>query len=152
MPSLHSHLCLRKGGNCVSITPNTLGGKPPLHPKFWLRPVTTRIDKSLLFQLCELSVPTLLAISNAFDRVPLRRLVVKLQAKGCASEDYSRPCFMVAQRTAHVVAGGVLSIQTLLRNIVFQGTVLGPMLRNSFFEDAPAVGQRGLFHRDCFCT
>jgi hypothetical protein len=45
--------------------------KAPLHPRFWLLPVTKCQDNGRLFNLCEARVPTLLAISNAVDGVPL---------------------------------------------------------------------------------
>jgi len=71
---------LTGGGHlCVDYYEHTWW-KAPLHPRFWLRPVTTRIDKRRLFALCEAWVPTLLSISNTVDHVPmigkvLRRMV-----------------------------------------------------------------------------
>ena len=40
------------------------------------------------------------------------------------------------QRQAHVVVGGEKSEAFFLSNMIFQGTVLGPMLWNLFFGDA----------------
>ena len=40
------------------------------------------------------------------------------------------------QRTAHVVVEGQFSDKMVLKNMVFQGTVLGPTLWNLFYEDA----------------
>ena len=40
------------------------------------------------------------------------------------------------QRTANIVVGGDYSDGMALLNMVFQGTVLGPMLTNMFFEHA----------------
>ena len=40
------------------------------------------------------------------------------------------------QRIAHIVVAGASSFEMTLRNMVFQGTVTGPMLWNLFFEDA----------------
>jgi hypothetical protein len=40
------------------------------------------------------------------------------------------------QRSAHVIVGGEKSRKIELRNMVFQGTVLGPPLWNLFYEDA----------------
>ena len=40
------------------------------------------------------------------------------------------------QRTAHVVVEGQFSDKMVLKNMVFQGTVLGPSLWNLFYEDA----------------
>ena len=39
-------------------------------------------------------------------------------------------------RTAQVVVEGQRSDKMLLRNMIFQGTVLGPTLWNLFYEDA----------------
>ena len=40
------------------------------------------------------------------------------------------------QRSAHVVVGGMQSDTIAMSNMVYQGTVLGPILWNVFFEDA----------------
>ena len=40
------------------------------------------------------------------------------------------------QRTAHVAVEGQFSDKMVLKNMVFQGTVLGPTLWNLFYEDA----------------
>ena len=40
------------------------------------------------------------------------------------------------QRTAHVVVEGHFSDKMVFKNMVFQGTVLGPSLWNLFYEDA----------------
>jgi SAM-dependent methyltransferase len=39
-------------------------------PKYWLRPITTRMDQQRLFRVIERSVPWLLPISDALSRVP----------------------------------------------------------------------------------
>ena len=40
------------------------------------------------------------------------------------------------QRTVHAVVEGQFSEKIVLKNMVFQGTVLGPTLWNLFYEDA----------------
>ena len=40
------------------------------------------------------------------------------------------------QRTAHVVVEGHFSDKMVFKNMVFQGTVLGPSFWNLFYEDA----------------
>ena len=40
------------------------------------------------------------------------------------------------KRAAHVVVGGALSVEMALTNMVYQGTVLGLLLWNIFYEDA----------------
>jgi hypothetical protein len=61
--------------------------KAPMHSKFWLRPVTQRMDRRRLFNLCEAWVPTLLGISNAVGGIPLigralRRMVPVANYRG----------------------------------------------------------------------
>jgi SAM-dependent methyltransferase len=63
-------MLVRGGRLCVDYYEHTWW-KAPLHPKFWLRPVTQRMDKGRLFNLCEAWVPALLGISNAVDGFPL---------------------------------------------------------------------------------
>jgi SAM-dependent methyltransferase len=51
-----------------------------LHPRMWLRPITTRVDASRLFSTVERAAPWLMRISNAVGAMPivgphLRRLV-----------------------------------------------------------------------------
>lgn len=70
---------LRPGGQLVvDVYAKTLKGW--LHPRIWLRPITTRMDPSRLFGLVERFAPPLLRVSNAVDSLPvvgghLRRLV-----------------------------------------------------------------------------
>ena len=49
------------------------------------------------------------------------------------------------QRTAHVVVEGHFSDKMVLKNMVFQGTVLGPSLWNLFYEDARRAIQETSF-------
>lgn len=58
------------GGLCVDCYEYTWW-KVQMHPKFWLREITKRMDQRRLFGLCEAWVPALLDISNALDGVPL---------------------------------------------------------------------------------
>ena len=50
-----------------------------LHPKYWLRPITTRISRPALFRLIERTAGPLLQLSNFLSRLPsgdlLRRIV-----------------------------------------------------------------------------
>jgi SAM-dependent methyltransferase len=66
------------GRLCVDVYEKSW--KTWLHPKFWLRPVTTRMDQARLFQLLVRTVPHLRRLSSQLGRVPmmgraLRRLV-----------------------------------------------------------------------------
>ena len=75
-------------------------------------------------------------VSGAFDNVSSKRLLVKLEAKRIdpliikVIESWLEP------RTASVVVGGSKSAPFCIRDMVYQGTVLGPQLWNLFFEDA----------------
>jgi hypothetical protein len=74
-------------------------------------------------------------VSGAFDKVDAGRLVEKLRVKG-----FTQPIIQILQswlrkRTARVV-GGRCSQEMGLENQVFQGTVWGPSLWNTYFEDA----------------
>lgn len=40
------------------------------HPRYWLRPVTTRLPRATLFRIVERIVPVLLPVSNLVGRVP----------------------------------------------------------------------------------
>jgi SAM-dependent methyltransferase len=78
---------LAGGGRlCVDYYEHTWW-KAPMHPRFWLRPITKRMDRRRLFSLCEAWVPTLLTISNAVDGFPLigkafRRMVPVANYRG----------------------------------------------------------------------
>ena len=75
-------------------------------------------------------------VSGAFDRVSVDRLVAKLRAPQIHQKVISVLTFWLRRRTAHVVARGKMSVAMLLKDMVFQGAVLGPTLWNLFFEDA----------------
>lgn len=51
--------------------------KHRLLPRHFLRPFTTRINKHLLFQLCERFVPGLLSLSQRIGRIPVAGRVLK---------------------------------------------------------------------------
>ena len=75
-------------------------------------------------------------VSGAFDRVCLERLAAKLKKKGLHPQIVAVLVSWLQQRIAHIVVAGATSFEMTLRNMVFQGTVTGPMLWNLFFEDA----------------
>ena len=74
-------------------------------------------------------------VSGAFDRVASERLVAKLVAKGMRPQMVRVVASWLETRRAHVVVEGSSSDATDLLNMVFQGTVWGPILWNCFFED-----------------
>ena len=66
----------------------------------------------------------------------MERLVAKLKAKMVHPNVVAVLASWLRPRRAHVVVEGQQSSELALANTVFQGTVLGPMLWNLFFEDA----------------
>ena len=88
-------------------------------------------------------------VAAAFDRVDVARLVSKLRSKGIHPQVVSVIDSWLQQRVAHVVVEGSLSVELLLRNMIFQGTVFGPILWNCFYEDARASIEKAGF---CECV
>ena len=84
-------------------------------------------------------------ISGAFDRVFKTFLLAKLYAFGVGSKYLNFLESYLAPRKGKVVVQGASSELFDLENSVFQGTTLGPPLRNSFFSDvaAPAKASGG---------
>ena len=81
------------------------------------------------YSLCGLAKKFVLYCSDvagAFDRVRVKRLLDKLEAKGVA--DRWRKLFdsWLRERPAVVVVGGKHSGELTLKNMVSQGTVWGP--------------------------
>ena len=68
--------------------------------------------------------------SGAFDRIRMERLVAKLKAKRVHPDVVSALASWLRPRRVHVVVEGQQSTELSLHNMVFQGTVLGPMLWN----------------------
>ena len=75
-------------------------------------------------------------VQGAFDRVRASRLAAKLESIGIPSKIVRVLCAWLEDRRAVVVVEGSSSTEQNLRNMVFQGTVLGPLLWNLFFADA----------------
>ena len=66
----------------------------------------------------------------------MARLSAKLRKKGLHPQIVAVLCSWLEARLAKVVVSGSASIYMTLHDIVFQGTVTGPILWNLFFEDA----------------
>ena len=75
-------------------------------------------------------------VSGAFDRVSSGRLLAKLRAQGMPQDLLSIIASWLRKREAQVVVGGVQSTTITLENQVFQGTVWGPSLWNTFYADS----------------
>ena len=92
-------------------------------------------------------------ISGAFDRVFKILLLAKLYAKGVGSKYLNFLDAYLAPRKGKVVVQGSASEEIALEDTVFQGTVLGPPLWNTFFADVcePAAedgGREAIFADD----
>ena len=92
-------------------------------------------------------------ISAAFDRVFKYYLLAKLHRAGVGSTYLNFLEAYLSPRQARVVVQGAVSETFSLGDQVFQGTVLGPPLWNSFFADVavPASstgGQETIFADD----
>ena len=75
-------------------------------------------------------------VSGAFDRVSVPRLLEKLRTKRVPERWVTLFASWLRDRPAKVVVGGKHSQDLTLSNMVFQGTVWGPLLWNLFYEDA----------------
>jgi len=83
-------------------------------------------------------------VSGAFDRVSSERLLEKMGAKGVHRDVIQVVKSWLRGRTAMVVVDGAFSRPMRLADMVYQGTVWGPGLWNTFYEDARhAVNQHG---------
>ena len=78
-------------------------------------------------------------VSGAFDKVPRKRLLDKLAAKGLHPILIKLISSWLERRDASVVVGGAKSLPFCIQDMVYQGTVMGPQLWNLFFEDAASA-------------
>ena len=74
-------------------------------------------------------------ISVSFDKVHTERLMKKIEQAGVNEEFITFIKAYLAERSAVVVVNGKSSSKMRLSNMIFQGTVLGPLLWNVFFKD-----------------
>ena len=89
-------------------------------------------------------------VAGAFDRVDSKRLIDKLRKKGVHETLVRLIQSWLRQRKAQVVVGGEASDEFILRNMIYQGTVLGPLLWNAFFEDASIAIKKSGFKETKF--
>lgn len=75
-------------------------------------------------------------VQGAFDRVSRERLCAKLASLGIPEKLVAVLASWLLPRRAYVLVEGATSAEANLRDMVFQGTVLGPLLWNIFFADA----------------
>ena len=75
-------------------------------------------------------------VSGAFDRVSRKRLIKKLENAGVHFRIINVLTSWLGERCAKVIVGGEESDDFIMNDMVYQGTVLGPILWNLFFGDA----------------
>ena len=75
-------------------------------------------------------------LAGAFDRVKAERPICKLRTLHIHPKMIKLIESWLEWRRAHVIVGGELSEETRLADMVFQGTVLGPVLWNPFYGDS----------------
>ena len=80
-------------------------------------------------------------ISGAFDRVDANKLLMKLKRLGVCEVLLHFFADFLSPRGASVVVDGESSVEFVLRDMVFQGTVLGPGLWNIFFADVHTIAE-----------
>ena len=78
-------------------------------------------------------------VSGAFDRVCSARLLAKLASLGLHRDLFGVVKSWLNERQAFVVVAGARSAGSALSKMVYQGTVFGPSLWNSFVGDASIV-------------
>lgn len=94
----------------------------------------------------------LLDFSKAFDKVPHRRLLQKLEFYGVRGRVLSWIGHFLSERTQKVVLDGQFSEATPVNSGVPQGTVIGPLLFLVFINDLPSKVKSSsvrLFADDC---
>ena len=74
-------------------------------------------------------------IKSAFDRVDKRLLLAKLRRTGLGQQWIDFFSSYLDPRTAHIVLNGHSSSDFFITDMVFQGTVMGPILWMIFFSD-----------------
>ena len=89
-------------------------------------------------------------VSGAFDRVDHKRLMLKLSNLNLPAAIVRFIDAWLSVRTASIIINGQASNQIDLRDMLFQGTVLGPTLWNTFYADSSAAIRQAGFSEIVF--
>ena len=89
-------------------------------------------------------------VAGAFDKVSSDRLLQKLRAKGLHPKVVAVIGSWLQGRSAHVIVEGKSSIPMCLVNMVFQGTVWGPVLWNVYYEDVHVPVRKANFQESAY--
>jgi len=84
-------------------------------------------------------------VAGAFDRVSCELLLSKLERSIIHRDLLKVISSWLVGRVGKVIVQGASSVNFLLKNMCFQGTVWGPALWNIFFSDAPLAMRRCAF-------
>ena len=103
------------------------------------------MDSSITSQRLHKNSCTVGPVALSAQLLSVERLAAKLQAKGVHPRIAAVLVSWLRQRSSFVVVEGARSVEMLLSDMVYQGTVLGPILWNLFFEDARLAINEWLF-------
>ena len=87
-------------------------------------------------------------ITAAFDRLAKDFLMATLQAAGIPDAMLDFLNVYLAERIGHIRVDGAVSDAIAFTDTVFQGTVLGPYLWNTFFANVSLAASGGLLRAD----
>ncbi len=79
----------------------------------------------------------ILDFTKAFDKVPHKRLIHKLNYYGISGSIATWIDIFLIGRTQQVVVNGATSSSTIVTSGVLQGTVIGPLLFLLYIKDLP---------------
>ena len=82
-----------------------------------------------------------LDFAKAFDSVPHRRLLLRLQSLGISGQLLRRTCSFLTTRSQRVVVNGQFSEWLLVDSGVPQGSILGPLLFILYVDDIKSIVQ-----------
>ena len=78
-------------------------------------------------------------MTAAFDRVDAELLLQKLNHGGIHPRMHRVLESWLGTRKANVIVGGEMSINILMKDMIFQGAMLGPLSWNIFFSDVGRI-------------